>query len=169
MPVGVSGESAWRRSRTTVLVASPAAGADWSSAVPGSHLWQLLAVKARLVTSAVVANRAVRLILGDGVQTFAILPAAAVQAATATVDYTWVAGTSPATVDQAAVAPLPLLTLQQTWTIGTSTRLVDVADQWSAIVLLVTDTLARRGRLDLDTIPDMLVGVVELGPDAPAS
>lgn len=167
MPQGVSGESAWRRSRTVVSVASPAAGADWSTTIPAGHLYQLLAIRAILTTSAAVANRAARLILGDGTSTYASIPAPAVQAASLAVSYTWAAGAPGVSVDLAQLGYLPDLVLPPAWTIGTSTRLIDVADAWTAIQLHLLDVTVRRGRLDLDTLPDMLVGVVELGPDQP--
>lgn len=168
MGQGVSGESSWRRSRIVQGVTSPAAGADWSQAVPAGHLWQLLAVTATLTTSAVVANRSAKLILGDGTNTFLTIPAAVVQAASLGGVYSWAVGANPASLGAVQLGPLPDLVLPPAWTIGVSTALLDVGDAWTAIRLHLVDVTARRGRIDLDTVPDMIVGVVELGPDQPA-
>lgn len=165
---GVSGESTWRRSRIVLPVASPGAGLDWSLTVPAGHLYQLLAVTATLVTSAAVANRAVGLVLSDDRNPFLTIPAGAVQAASLTGIYSWAVGANPATLGIRSIAPIPDLILPTAWSLATSTLLIDAADQWSAVRLHLLDVTARRGRLDLDTVPDMLVGVVDMGPDLPA-
>lgn len=156
---GVSGESTWRRSRIVSLVANPAAGADWSQSVPAGHLWQLLGVTATLTTSAAVANRAVALVLGDGTNPFLTIPAPAVQAASLAGVYSWAGEGGGYAVGVRQLAPLPGLTLPPAWTLGSSTLLVDVGDQWSAVRLLLLDVTAKRGRLDLDDVPDFLVGL----------
>lgn len=161
---GVSGESSWRRSRIVSGVATPAAGADWSTSVPAGHLWQLLGVTATLVTSAAVANRAVALVLGDGSNPFLTIPAPAVQAASLTGVYSWAGEGGGYALGVRQLGPLPPLVLPPSWTVAVSTLLVDATDQWSAVRLLLLDTTVRRGRIDLDQLPDMVVVVAEAGP-----
>ena len=50
----------------TVNVPNPAAGAGVNVPVPGGQVWVLIAARLRLVTSAVVANRFVRVAVTDG-------------------------------------------------------------------------------------------------------
>jgi len=168
MPGRISGEAAWRRSRIVQAVTSPAAGADWSQSVPASHLWGLFAVTATLTTSAVVANRQVRLVLGDGTNTYASLTAPAVQAAYLAHVYSWLLGVTPIALGLQQLAPLPELTLPEAWTVGVSTLALDVGDQWSAIRLGIVDTTARFGDLDLASTPELIVGLVDMGARADA-
>lgn len=168
MPGRVSGEAAWRRSRIVQAVTSPAAGADWSQTVPASHLWQLFSITATLTTSAVVANRQVRLVLTDGTNTFASLTAAAVQAASLANVYTWCLGQHPLALGLQQLGALPELTLPEAWTVGVSTLALDAGDQWSAIRLGILDTTARFGDLDLMATPELIVGIVGMGASADA-
>lgn len=164
----ISGEAPWRRSRIVQGVSNPAAGADWSQSVPGSHLWTVRAVTATLATSAVVANRQARLILGDGTNTFATLTAPAVQAASLTHVYTWAIGVTPVALGLQQLSAMAILDLPVGWTIGVSTLALDAGDQWSAIRLSLIDMTARFGDLDLDTAPELLVGLIGSGPAEPA-
>lgn len=165
MPVEVSGESVWRRSRITVAIPSPAAGADWSFAIPSGHVYRLLSVYAQLVTSAAVATRVARLAFTDGDRTFLDVPPFATQAASLTRRYAW--AVSPAATAQGTgiLSSLPEVELQAGWTIASVTDLIDVADQWSGIVLNVIDTTVRGGVRDLSAIPDLLVEVLPAGPN----
>lgn len=163
----ISGEALWRRSRIVQGVSNPAPGADWSQAVPASHLWRLWGVTAILTTSAVVANRQVRLVLGDGTNTWATLTAPAVQAANAAHVYTWLIGATPIALGLQQLQALPPIELPVGWTIGTSTALIDATDQWTAVRLAVLDTTARFGDLDLNVTPELLVGFVGPSPSEP--
>lgn len=165
MPVPrISGEAPWRRSRVVQGVPSPAAGADWSTAVPAGHLWQPFSVTAQLLTSAAVANRQAVLVLGDGTNVYAYLTAPAVQAAGATVIYTWCDVDTFVALGARQVAALPAVAIPPGWTIGVATALLDVGDQWSAIRLGLIDTTERWGRLDLAGDPD---AVFIVGADNP--
>lgn len=162
MAQGISGEAAWRRSRIVQAVASPVAGADWSQSVPAGHLWTLLAVTATLTTSAAVANRAPALVLGDGANPYLTIPAPAVQAASLAGTFGWAVGVTPAALGVRQVGSIPELTLPAAWTIAVSTLLLDVGDTWTAVRLLLLDVTAHRGRIDLEMVPDMLVGLVDV-------
>lgn len=157
----VSGESAWRRSRIAVPVASPAAGADWTLTVPAGHLYQLLAVFATLTTSAVAATRIARLTLSDGVRTLADVPPISSQITTLVRRYLWLPAGQAYATGLGILSPLPDLTLAAGWTVGTTTDAIDAGDQWSGIFVHVLDVTARRGKLDLSEYPDWLVEVYE--------
>lgn len=164
MPQDLSGQAPWRRSRVVQLVPAPAAGADWTLTVPAGHLFRLRSILATLTTSAAVANRVARLQFGNGDATFLDLPPAAVQAASLGIRYAWVPGPQAIVVGTGALQFMPAMDLDTAWTVGTKTDLIDVADQWSAISALVDDVTVRRGALDLNALPDLLVQVVEPGP-----
>lgn len=159
-----SGESAWRRSRIVLPVASPAAGADWSLVVPAGHLYQLHSVFAILTTSAVVANRLPRLAVSDGVASFLELPAAAVQAASAVVRYSWAGEASSFVAGGSALGALVPLDLIAGWFLGPLTSLIDVGDQWSGIRVYVTDVTVRGGEADIGAVPDLVVEVAAPAP-----
>lgn len=163
MTRGYSGESPYRRSRIVVPVASPAAGADWTVAVPAGHLWEPVAVSATLVTSAAVATRVARLLFSDGNFTFADCPPFATQAASLTRRYLWLV--SPTGVAQGAgvLSSMPDLCAMAGWAIRTTTDLIDAADQWSAIMLHVRDITTRGGDANLDDYPDMIMELVGAG------
>lgn len=161
MTRGYSGEASWRRSRIVVPVASPAAGSDWALTVPAGHLYQLLAVSAQLVTSATVATRVARLQVSDGNAVFLDLPPTATQAASLTRRYAWAPHAPGLAIGSGILSFVPDLALQTGWKLQTTTDLIDATDAWTAIRVLVADTTVRDGAIDLDTLPDLLVEVVE--------
>lgn len=165
MGSSVSGESAWRRSRIALPVASPAVGADWTLTVPAGHLYRLLAVYATLVTAAVAATRVARLAFTDGVRTILDVPPFSTQITTLTRRYTWLPVGQAYATGLGILSPIPEIDLQAGWTVGTITDAIDPGDQWSGVVLHLLDTTARRGRLDLNARPDLLVEIVAAGPD----
>jgi hypothetical protein len=156
----ISGESPWRRYRRVVTIPAPAAGADWSLVVPAGSVYSLISAYAELTTSATAANRGVRLQLGTGDLTYLDLAPQAVQAASLTTRYAWVQGMASYSADNGQVLGLPRLDLEPGWSIGTQTDLIDGADQWSAVSLLVLETVVRGGPLELAQAPDMFVEVV---------
>lgn len=58
------------------------------------------------------------------------------------------------------VMAIPALTLQPGWTIGTLTDNLQVGDQWSSLRLLVVDTTVYSGAIGIDSLPDLLVGII---------
>lgn len=125
-----------------VTVTAPAAGADWRHTCPGQGIHRVVAMRAVLTTSAAVANRAVALVLSDGTDDFATIPAGAAIAAS----QTGVVATIPgAPAVGAANGPLLLpsptdgFLLLPGWSLRTATGLIDVGDQWSAIRLWVVE------------------------------
>ena len=162
-----SRESPWRRTRIVVRVPQPAAGVDWTLAVPGGHTYRPLAAFAQLVTSAAVAARVARLAFGDGDITFGSFPPGASQAASLTRLYSWAPSQGVAAVGTAIGGYLPEVTLQSGWTIGSVSELIDVADQWSSVFVLVEDTWVRDGSIDVDDIPSVVVEIVDAGRGSP--
>lgn len=159
MPDTTSGQSPWRRYLRTVQVPAPAAGADWSLAVPAGSVYGLISVQASLTTSATVADRAPRLQLTDGDAIYLDLPPQAVQAASLTGRFAWVQGMSTYGSAGGQVVGMPALLLQPGWTLGTSTDNIDTTDQWSAVELLILETVVRAGPIDIGAVPQLLVEV----------
>lgn len=157
MGTRLSGESLWRRSRITVPVAAPAAGAEWSLVVPGGHIYVPLAVHWRLVTSATVNSRVARLAIGDGVQQIVDVPPNASQAASLTYSYAWLPSPSGILTGAFMLSSLPEVELLTGWTIGSVTALLDAADQYDQVRVLVDDMTVRSGPVDLATMPAMIV------------
>lgn len=121
-------------------VAAPAAGASWPvQRVTGEAILRVKLVTVSLVTSAAVANRLVSLDYqdADGNLLFRA-PAAAVQAAALTVQYSFGWGYDAATNGGTAQAsPLPDVFLEQGWRVVLTVGLIDAADQVSAGRLVV--------------------------------
>lgn len=118
-------------------VSSPAAGADWSYAVPALQRLSLTMVQAQLVTSAAAATRTATLKITDGANTLALIDATTTQIASLTNQYTGYGNGFPAGSGGTHLYwPLPSpLILGPTWTIGTVTNNIQAADQWSLIRL----------------------------------
>jgi len=133
----------WLQSRTwteTHKVTQPAAGADWSDGPGGNRIWLVLGGRAQLQTSAVVANRTPDLTIAQGGVEHTRVHPGAVQAAGVVNVYSLIpgannaAGAGPAAAAWGTQAPLLVPPGHR---IGSSTGLIDVADQWSAVVLLL--------------------------------
>jgi hypothetical protein len=129
----------------TTVGTDPAAGAEASVTVPAGTQWELYSVGITLVTSAAVANRTPHLLVDDGTNVVANLVPAAVQAASATVAYSF----TEAGVDYAAVrdgvmlvGQLPTgLRLGPGWRIRTLTTALDVGDNYGAPVVAYRSTV----------------------------
>lgn len=143
----------------TVLVSAPAAGADWSIAVPGAVVWQVEAVTAILTTSATVANRLPRLRLGDGSNTFCEIVPQSNQAASIAGRYSYARGLSAGPAVGAANGQnvaLPKLAMLPAWTLTMSTLNIDATDQWSGIVLDVVELSPHGVLMQGDWLADHL-------------
>lgn len=114
----------------------PAAGSDFTIVVPGSEAWRLLAITFQLVTSAAVANRWVRLAYDNQGADSARVGAAALQAATNTVVYSFarhLGNWGPTGLATEQWCPLPDIVLSPGWRLHSLTALLDVADQFNNI------------------------------------
>jgi hypothetical protein len=125
-----------------IKIANPAAGGEIVVTPTGRGAWKILSMLLTLTTSAVVANRAVRLEATDTSQPYFRTDADAVQAASLTGLYSAFAGASGA-VGASGVAgiawPTDGLLLPQGHSLATITTAIDVGDQYSAIGLLVIE------------------------------
>lgn len=113
---------------------NPAVGQELSETVPTAARWRLCSLRASLVTSAAVANRQPFLIFDNGATTFAVAPAAAVQAASLTVTYYWsLYGAVAGAVATFTNTIMPDgIVLMAGFRIKTATSLLDAGDDWGA-------------------------------------
>lgn len=127
----------------SVQQANPAAGADFSIAVPAGKAWRIKLLHAQLNTSATVATRTVLVQIKDpGGNVVLLLAAPGGQAASLTGHYNIVAGGQQGQVGQVQAITMPSnLRLGPGWTISTSTSSIQAADQWSAINMAVEEVL----------------------------
>jgi hypothetical protein len=117
----------------------PAAGNEWHHTCPGNYIEEILLVRFRLVTSAVVANRDpfLQILDQNGSEVWAIPPSQH-QAAGATSIYSYSSSTgasAPFLTNRSAYAMTRIYLFPQ-WSIGTVTALIDVGDQYSQIAIL---------------------------------
>jgi len=126
------------------ITGSPAAGADWSQAVPSGVNWILRSIGAQLVTSASVATRSVVLNIKDGGGNIILQSAASItQAASLTFEYSFFNGAFSAAGPAAAQGGLPAeFRLLAGWTISVTTTNIQAGDQWSAIRQAVEEYVA---------------------------
>lgn len=123
---------------------TPAAGADINEVVPTGARWRFKSGRFRLVTSATVANRSVKVILADLTGSpIAIVSFNLQQAASSTIDYTVGIGLNPINDANALVStvalPDNLLFAGFAW--KTLTTNIQVGDQYSFIEYAVEEWL----------------------------
>ena len=130
-----------------IPVSNPAAGADWTQAVPSLARWRILSVKATLTTSAAAANRCAQLALGvPGSLVYVAVPAV-LQAASLTYIYNFGAGVTTllATVGATTLSVITAIPvdfwLQNGASIASATQNIQAADQWSGIQIQVEESL----------------------------
>jgi hypothetical protein len=129
----------------SVTISNPAAGANWSITVPAGAAWVLLSARATLATSVTVASRVPDLRVQDGSgNTLLDAQAGVAQTASLTDAWNWAPGNVTATVLSAVnlVALPTAFRLNAGWVIQQVTTGLQAADQWSAIALSVTETVA---------------------------
>ena len=126
----------------TYLGTDQAANTEFSESVPSGAVWELLAVRATLVTDANVANRQASLILDDGTNTFCTSYPVSNHAASTTVVYNWVTelGASYTTVTtNVQLLPLPKILLGPGFRVRSSTASIQVGDNWGVPAFLVVE------------------------------
>lgn len=161
----ISGLAGTRRYARRITIPAPAAGADWSTVVPGGRLWELLSVFGSLTASAAAVTRRPRLIINDGSGSATQLPANTNLAASTTNVYTWAQGATSVSAGTDSCMGIPDMFLPAGWTISAATLNLDVADQWSAVQILVNEYAVRVGPVQLDQ-PAPLGVVVIAGPES---
>lgn len=125
--------------------ADPAAGIDWTLPATGAATWRIVSFVARLVTSAVVANRQVTLLADDGERVWFATSAASVQTASQTTDYaghtnSGRGGATPGVLTLSI--PSAGLLLLPGYRLRVSTSGLDAGDQWSVVRALADETPA---------------------------
>lgn len=122
-------------------VPNPVVGAELVIPVPSPEDWRLIAVRATLTTSAVVANRVPELGVDDQTTTGASVTAMTTQPASTAVVYDFTAMSSAfstgalATGAHANVGIVDWV-VPMAWRIRTVTVGLDVGDQWSAATVM---------------------------------
>lgn len=120
----------------TITVANPAAGADWTQAVPVGARWRLVSWAATLTTSATVANRLVRAQITDAgnIPYSWGAPTQAVPASTAAIVSALQSTTPPVATETSVACVVPSNPyLFAGDKIGTNTLNIQAGDQWSNI------------------------------------
>lgn len=138
--LGLTGPFAHGRGFTEpAAVADPAVGVGFSITIGSSYWERLAALTFRVVSDNNAADRLVTLTVngGDGVP-LAIFPAASVQAATLTYNYSFLAGVSTfnAVAGTSVVSPGPGFFLQPAYTLVVTVGSVQAGDQISRIRFL---------------------------------
>lgn len=131
LPVRQAEGNPWYKSASW---GAPAAGADFSVTVPVGQRWRVVSCTGLLTTAVAVANRDVTLVVDDGVNVVAQIPAGFALAASLTNQYTFADSCSQtAAFNGVSVGPLPSnLIVMAGWRIRTVTANIQAADQWSA-------------------------------------
>ena len=125
-----------------VAGSNPAAGAELTVTVPAGQVWELVQVKATLVTDATVANRSPVLYIKDASSVeIARFPIALSQGASLTVLWLWkagfpttgefIAGASPPDFEDSGPIT-PGMILNAGYTITTLTTAIVAGDNWGA-------------------------------------
>jgi hypothetical protein len=124
------------------LVPTPAAGAEWSVVVPNGSVWDVLTARAVLNTSAVVANRNVRVTVSDGTTELGRVGAAVAQPASIVGVHSFGLQDAPDFAGAGGLTfnhPLPATRVVGNGVIASLTQNLDVGDQWSGIALQVME------------------------------
>lgn len=124
------------------IVPPPAAGTNWTRTSDAGGLWIVRGVTFILTTAAAVANRTVGLSLTEGTDVRLVVSAGAVQAASLVRRYTAFPG-SASSADSPVALTLPWPSQGLVMPVGTTlssvTDSIQAADQYSAIVLDITE------------------------------
>jgi len=127
-----------------VTIVAPSAGVDVKATVPQNGKWEVWAMYATLTTDATVAARVPHIIIQDpqAQHTVYNVPSLTNQIASTIVKYTGAPAVVNANFDNASLLVLPVdMPLLGNWSIGFLTTALDPGDQWSAMSLLVLETL----------------------------
>lgn len=134
--------AAIRRSWRTIPIDQPAVGVDFVITPPGGVIWRVISMVARLVTSAVVANRLGVFVADNTERAWWKGSAGAFETASSTIDYALHTGvSSPSTGGSVFYIPVPVqgLLLRPSNRLRSTVTALDVGDQWANIMLLVEE------------------------------
>lgn len=122
------------------LTPTPAVGGEVILTVPGGEDWRVIGVRARLVTSAVVANRVPTLCWDDQTNIGGQISSQIAVPASTTVFVNFVAEASFASAAISGgviVVPMPAWILPTAYRLRTITNLIDVGDQYDQITFSI--------------------------------
>lgn len=122
--------------------AAPAAGADFTIAVPAGARWELLSLFATLTTAVAVANRVVTLTIDDGTHVFLKSSQQQQQAASLAWDYFWAPGDQNQSSGNVLLVTSSLphrVFLGGGFNLNAVTANLQAADAWSAQQVLVRE------------------------------
>lgn len=125
-----------------VTVISPAVGTDWRHTCPGQGIQRIIAIRALFTAAAVAVTRLPALVLSDGSDDYATVPASAgVTTGLATVFSAFPGSTTfgVAAGPQLWATPADGWLLLPGWSLRTLTGAIDAGDQWSAIRLWLAE------------------------------
>ena len=126
----------------TYTQGNPALGAEIVVTVPANTMWLVKSFTARLITSAVVANRTPFLTIDDGANTFYQIGQQNSTASTNTYEE-WHSSLGYENIRGTNNEGLPsLLKIKAGYRLRTSTTAIDAGDQWSAIVYNVEEWIS---------------------------
>jgi len=131
-----SGESYQER----LTQVNPAVGNEWRHICPGSFVEEVLTIRYKFATSAVVANRVPMLVIIDqnGSEVWRTPPSSNQAAGqTSLYAYSSATGASQPFLSNSVALAMTRIFLFPQWQIGTTTAALDVGDQYSEIALVV--------------------------------
>lgn len=132
--------------RRTIAVPDPAAGAQWSVAVPGGVIWRILAGRGQFVTSAAARNREVGITYTDGSAEFCRSWTMLNQAASSSFVYGFfpMAGTVGFGYGNIGISfPIPDLALYPGSVVSSVVVNMDANDFWQGVVLAIDEYQVR--------------------------
>lgn len=141
-------ESTWYRA--TYRPADPAAGTNWTQAVPAGVDWKPIAISALFTTSVAIANRFPIVGYSTGAPLLPIWnsPRVPAMAASTSVRVCWARGTPhPNTITQDVFndsAPLDIILLGGNDNIAAGCIAIQAADQWSQVQITVQERLVLQ-------------------------
>lgn len=140
--------------RRTIPIAAPAAQSGFTCTPENGRAWEVLSITASFVTASDVANRAAILSLSDGQTTLWSIPPTAVQAASLTVGYSWIAGyvnAQTATVGATQAIGMPPAILLPGWSLVVTLAAAAATDQFSAAKVQVLESFVGDTEAEYDT------------------
>lgn len=139
--------------RRVIRPTAPAAGANLTIAPENGRAWQVESLSFALITSSNVANRSAGLLVASGADVLYAIPPVAVQAASVTVAYSYLANyprTMAAAIGSVQASPIPPIILLPDWSITTLVDNLHVADQIAVPVLVVLEAFVGRTEGEYD-------------------
>jgi hypothetical protein len=144
-----TGDAGFNPEARAILVlqsSDPAAGSEVSYTVPYLERFELVSVRTRLITSAIVATRIVDFVIDDGTTVLFEFPSSISQAAGTTKDYQWTArGTGDSDIIGVINISIPPgIELVNGFRIRTVTQNLQVGDDFGKMTILAKYQITRK-------------------------